>query len=429
MKPKIKQAIISDKIYFKESDIDLIKAKDLKDLYFTYHFKEEIYSTMSISENGWCSVPSNAWFKLDIQKVTDRRTVLPNTGYKVDITLKPSQKEVVDKIFSTKLYSGMINAPCGWGKSMVGSYLVVTNNKPSIIICHTKLLAYQWYDLLCSLMPDVEIGFIGDGRDNIQPITVGIYKSLSTRLDQLQDKFEVMLVDECHMAPANMFSQVVNGINTKVKVGLTATPFRKDGLHEVLPEYFTPNRIIAKDIDKLLPKVQVVQTDFPFKIVEPKRDWSRAVNRLMTNNTYLDLIADYARGCVSRGRCVLVLGERVEALKQLQNKLARSALLVGATKQSDREDILQNAGTKYDIILSTKIFDEGISCHRLDTLILTCPSNNPAKLEQRIGRIQREHPDKKEPLIIDFWLSGNIVQNQQKSRAKWYQKQNFKLLP
>ena len=49
-------------------------------------------------------------------------------------------------------------------------------------------------------------------------------------------------------------------------------------------------------------------------------------------------------------------------------------------------------------------FDEGISCHRLDTLYLTCPSNNPIKLEQRIGRIIREHPDKQVPMIVDWWL-------------------------
>jgi len=64
--------------------------------------------------------------------------------------------------------------------------------------------------------------------------------------------------------------------------------------------------------------------------------------------------------------------------------------------------VSKNAGTKYSAILSTKIFDEGISCHRLDTLMFTCPGNNYAKLEQRIGRILRRHPDKKDPLVIIF---------------------------
>jgi superfamily II DNA or RNA helicase len=113
-------------------------------------------------------------------------------------------------------------------------------------------------------------------------------------------------------------------------------------------------------------------------------------------------------------------------LVQLKLLIPKSILLVGATK--NRDDILNNAGIKYDAILSTKIFDEGISCHRLDTIYFTCPNNNPAKLEQRIGRIQREHLDKKSPLVVDFWLSGAIVQAQQRNRLEWYIKNNFPIL-
>jgi superfamily II DNA or RNA helicase len=130
-----------------------------------------------------------------------------------------------------------------------------------------------------------------------------------------------------------------------------------------------------------------------------------------------------ARDKIAHGRCLLILSERIDMLEKLKAQIPRSVLLVGETK--DRDDIIDNAGIKYDAILSTKIFDEGISCHRLDTLILTCPSNNPAKLEQRIGRIQRAHPDKKDPLIIDLWLTGAIVMAQQNRRLEWYYKNNF----
>ena len=112
-------------------------------------------------------------------------------------------------------------------------------------------------------------------------------------------------------------------------------------------------------------------------------------------------------------------------LKNLQKLIKGSVLLIGETKEENRKDILNNTGNKYKAILSTKIFDEGISCHRLDTLYLTCPSNNPIKLEQRIGRILREHPDKKHPLIRDFQLRGTIVHKQQLNRLNWYQEKGF----
>jgi superfamily II DNA or RNA helicase len=113
-------------------------------------------------------------------------------------------------------------------------------------------------------------------------------------------------------------------------------------------------------------------------------------------------------------------------LKELLKLIPDSKLLIGETPQTERDKILNSAGKEVKAILTTKIFDEGISCHRLDTIFLTCPNNNPIKLEQRVGRIIRLHPDKKDPLIVDFWLKGHIVQAQQSKRVQWYLIKGFK---
>ncbi len=312
--------------------------------------------------------------------------------------------------------------------TFLGTYLIGNYKKPTLIICHTKLLAYQWLEALQNLLEGVEIGFIGDGKESIKPITVAIYKSLLTRLDKVHDKFEVIFVDEAHLCPAETFSQAVNGVNARVKIALSATPTRKDGLHVILPDYFGPNRIIAESVDKLSAKVQIVSTKTAFNVINPNRDWTRQLTKLSKNKPYLNLIAQIATDKIAYGRCPLILSERIEMLEELQTLIPKSVLLVGSTKNTEREDILKNAGTKYSSILSTRIFDEGISCHRLDTLLFTCPGNNYAKLEQRIGRILRNHPDKQYPLIIDFWLSGAIVYRQQQSRLEWYRKQNYEIL-
>lgn len=312
--------------------------------------------------------------------------------------------------------------------SFLGGYLIANYGKSTIIVCHTKLLAYQWYDLLKQKIIGAEIGFIGDGKESIKPITVAIYKSLTTRMDKIKGKFEVALTDEAHLCVAETFSKVVNGIDAKVKIALTATPVRKDGLHVVFPDYFGPNKVIAKDEGKLQPEVQIIKTAIPFNVINPQRDWTKQLTKLGTNEQYLKLIATTASDKIAHGRCILILSERIDMLQRLSELIPRSVLLVGSTPAKDRENILEKAGIDYDAILTTKIFDEGISCHRLDTIMLTCPNNNHAKLEQRIGRILRAHKDKKEPLIIDFWLAGHIVMAQQKSRQEWYIKNNYPIL-
>lgn len=427
LKYTIKKASISENIVFHERDIVGASAKDLKYILFTYNLGTDFYSTLDHDpDTGICTVPSGSWNKLDILELEDNRFVGEEQDFSCDIVLKPQQQEIADKLLQpNKLYGGLVQAPCGFGKTYLGSYLIGNYKKPALIICHTKLLAYQWIDVLSKHISGTDIGLIGDGVEKIKPITVGIYKSLLTRLDKIKDKFEVVIVDESHLCVADTFSRVVNGINCKTKIALTATPTRKDGLHVALPDYFSCNYLVAKDTDKIIPHVEVEKTSIPFRVIQPKRDWTKQLTKLSRNEPYLNLIAEKAINKIAYGRCILILSERVEMLEALSSKIPKSVLLVGKTSNDKREEILSGAGTKYNAILSTKIFDEGISCHRLDTLFLTCPNNNPAKLEQRIGRIQREHPEKKYPLIVDFWLQGPIVLRQQMNRLEWYNKQNF----
>ena len=426
----LKNAKISDKIYFTADDL-YVDADDIFYDFYNYKIGDEFTSTWSQDEEtGEISVPSGSFFKMEFENIDDQRPLFEKRDWSFNGTLKKEQQQVADKIYKNdRLYNGLIKAPCGWGKTFLGCYLIANNAKPTVIIVHTKLLAYQWYDALKDLIPNQEIGFVGDGRFEPKEITIAIYKTLINNLDNLQRKFEVVLVDEAHLCPAEMFSQVVNGLSARTKIALSATPTRKDGMHVVLSDYFGPNRITAIDKARLTPAVEVVRTDINFRIRNPARDWALALNQLAQNEQYIDLICDTARRKIALGRCVLIISERIDMLNRINAKLEKSEMLVGSTKNTDRERILKEAGKSVDAILSTKIFDEGISCHRLDTILFTCPQNNYAKLEQRIGRIVREHEDKRFPLIVDFWLRGPITKNMQEKRLQWYKQQQFHINP
>jgi superfamily II DNA or RNA helicase len=264
---------------------------------------------------------------------------------------------------------------------------------------------------------------------DIKSVTVGIYKTVHNRLHEIKNSFSLVIVDEAHLCPAEVFSQALNGINARTKIGITATPKRKDLKHILLPDFFTPFIVAAKDPRKPYdPSVEIVNTDFKFMVIDPKRDWSRQINKLCANKDYLQYLADTAIRKIKNGRVPLILGERVAMLKTLHKLIPHSVLLIGETTEEKRKEALENVGSKYRCVLSTKLFDEGISCHRLDTLFLTCPSNNPIKLEQRIGRIVRKHPDKQTPLVVDFWVRGPIVSRQQKFRLEWYEKRGYYIL-
>ena len=426
---KLKKAILGDKLYFKEEDIVGGTANNLNSSLFTYDLGESLVSTMEYFEDtDVYAVPSGSWHKLEVEDIIDTRPKFTKNKLHFNGELREDQKLIADKILvGDKLYSGLIQAGCGFGKSFLGGFLLANYGEPTLILCHSVLLANQWFNLLKIFLPDVPIGMIGNNKDKVENITVGIYKSVGNRLDKLRDRFSLVIVDEAHKCPAATFSKVVNGLNVRVKIALTATPTRKDGMHVVLPDYFGPNKLIAKDTGKMIPAVQIIQTPVSFPIRNPKLEWSRGLTKLAKNDDYCNIIAEIAKEKISEGRALLILGDRLEMLELLKSKIPNSVLLVGETK--NRDEILDNVGTTIDAVLSTNIFDEGISCHRLDTLLLTNPHNNSGRLEQRIGRIIRHHDDKKAPLVVDFWLQGAIVTAQQRKRHLWYIQKKYKILP
>lgn len=426
-KADVGKIAISDKIYIKKEEIFDI---DTFISLFTYDNGDEILQTWDETDTHYI-VPSNSFGKLNYKEVVDKRTFKKASQ---DLTfvgeLRWEQKEVVDK-FHTKgrARSGIIQAPCGWGKTFTGVDIIARNKVTTLVMVHTKLLFRQWIEELERQVPGCKIGMIGDGILDIQDITVGIYKSVYNNLSDLRNSFSLVLVDEAHLCPAELFSTALNNLNAKIKIGISATPKRKDGKHVYLGDYFTPFMVTARDPRKLQdPMIMVKRTDFRFPVIDPKRDWSRQLNKLCSNQDYLTAIANMATQLIGQKRCPLILGERVQMLKDLQGMIKNSICLIGETDESTRKDVLQNVGGKYKAVLSTKLFDEGISCHRLDTLIITCPNNNPIKLEQRIGRIIREHPDKQVPMVVDFWLSGPIVARQQAKRLEWYQQRGYYIL-
>ena len=426
-KADVGKIVISDKIYIKKNEVFDI---DTFISLFTYDNGDEILQTWDETDTHYI-IPSNSFGKLNYKEVVDKRTYKEASQELTFVgKLRWEQKEVVDK-FHTKgrARSGIIQAPCGWGKTFTGVDIIARNNVTTLVMVHTKLLFRQWIEELERQVPGVKIGMVGDGLLDIQDITVGIYKSVYNNLSSLRDSFSIILVDEAHLCPAELFSTALNNLNAKIKIGISATPKRKDGKHVYLVDYFTPFMVTARDPRKLQdPIVMVKRTDFRFPVIDPKRDWSRQLNKLCSNQDYLKTIANTAIQLIGQKRCPLILGERVQMLKDLQGMIKDSVCLIGETDESTRKDVLQNVGGKYKAVLSTKLFDEGISCHRLDTLIITCPNNNPIKLEQRIGRIIREHPEKQVPLVIDFWLSGPIVARQQTKRLQWYQQRGYYIL-
>ena len=158
---------------------------------------------------------------------------------------------------------------------------------------------------------------------------------------------------------------------------------------------------------KRLPLIWRIDTEtvFPQKsylLYNGEVNTSKLVTMISQVEPRTDRIVEFAVRALNKGRKVLILSERVAHTKEmnelLNSKLSddmASALYIGGMKQSAREK-----ASEADVICGTyAMAQEGLDIPALDTLILATPKTS---ITQSVGRILRDSPDKKDPVVVDF---------------------------
>jgi superfamily II DNA or RNA helicase len=119
------------------------------------------------------------------QKITykfeDKRVKLEPFKFTSSISLYNYQQEAVEA--ANKKDFGVIVAPPGAGKTVMGLEIVARKQQPALIIVHRRQLFDQWVDRVQSFLgiPKFQIGRIEGGNYEIgQEITVAMIQSLQT---------------------------------------------------------------------------------------------------------------------------------------------------------------------------------------------------------------------------------------------------------
>ena len=154
----------------------------------------------------------------------------------IDFSFKASlyhyQQEAVNS--SDKKEIGIIVAPPGSGKTIMGLAVIANKKQPALIIVHRKQLFDQWIERIQSFLGIAEpfIGKIIQGKQKIGThiITVAMIQSIASIEDssELFKSFGLIMIDECHHVPAKTFREVIKRFSSYYLYGLTATPIRKN---------------------------------------------------------------------------------------------------------------------------------------------------------------------------------------------------------
>ena len=150
----------------------------------------------------------------------DERKKLKEVSFIFNAQLLKHQQIVIDTIAKKDL--GVIVAPPGSGKTIVGLKIIAEKKQPALIITHRKQIADQWIERIETFLgiPKNEIRKIGQGKIKIgKQITVAMIQSLSKELEKpdgvkLLNAFGTIILDECHHIPAETFRNTISKLQT-----------------------------------------------------------------------------------------------------------------------------------------------------------------------------------------------------------------------
>ena len=136
-------------------------------------------------------------------------------------------------------------------------------------------------------------------------------------------------------------------------------------------------------------------------------EYRDVVNKFIINNEERnDLIVEKAFEMVKEG-LVLILVDLIkhgeELAKKVASKMSGHTLIFVHGNSKKRKEIF-NAIKKdeYNIVISTKIYGEGVDIPNMRTLILANGGKSVVKTVQEIGRPLTIFPDKQRAVIYDF---------------------------
>ncbi|GAM22372.1 hypothetical protein SAMD00019534_055470 [Acytostelium subglobosum LB1] len=362
-------------------------------------------------------------------------TVNPNLAMDLKPTtmIRPYQEKSLSKMFGNgRARSGIIVLPCGAGKSLSGITAACTVKKSILVLCTSAVSVEQWkyqFRLWTNVDEKAIQKFTSDSKEKMftmAGVTITTYTMISFGGKRSAEALKIMneltnrewglvLLDEVHVVPANMFRRVLTVTKAHCKLGLTATLLREDDKIQDLSFLIGPKLYEANwlDLQKAgyLANVSCSEIWCPMTAEfyqEYLTNESPGKKKLLyTMNPNKFRVCEYLiKFHEQRGDKIIVFSDNVYALRKYAIEL-KKFFIYGATLGQERMSILskfQHDPATRTIFIS-KVGDTSIDIPEATVIIQISSHYGSRRQEtQRLGRILRPKP-KSDGLYNAFFYS------------------------
>ncbi len=356
--------------------------------------------------------------------------------------------------------AGVVVLPTGSGKTYLAMLAMHECRRATLVVVPTLDLLAQWVGVVQETF-GCAVGMVGGGEFTVEPITITTYDSAVRHMDRFGNRFGLLIYDECHHLPGEMYSETARMSLAPFRLGLSATPDRADG-GEILLKGLIGETVYSSKVSALAGKIlapyETVRIPVALTPEEEERyEEARGIYlafcrrkgvRLGSGGGWASFLQATARSkegrrafeayriqrnipLMSEGKFaalaeILIRHEESRTLifthvNELAYRICREYLIPVITHQTpprERAEILAKFGTgEYPAVVTSKVLNEGVDVPEANVAVVLSGSGSIREHVQRLGRILRRR-EGKEAVLYELVASATHEEGMSKRRTR-----------
>lgn len=345
----------------------------------------------------------------------------------------PYQQRMLDDIAIAREVYGrrknLVVAATGTGKTVVAALDyrrmaddVAPNRRPTLLfVAHRREILIQALRTYREVLADPTFGELyvdGSRPERWRHVFASVQSLTAYGPDRIPpESFEVLVVDEFHHASAATYRRLLDRLQPRESLGLTATPERADGVNvaelfggtsttelrlwdAIASDLLTPFHYFAINDETDLSRVAWVRGGYDQAELSGMFTGNDARTRIILNQLK-DKVADLD-AMKALGFCVDVVHAHAMAQAFVDAGIPACAV-TGTTSQRERDAAVADLATgATKVIFAVDVFNEGLDIPAVNTVLFLRPTESATVFVQQLGRGLRRTPTKSVLTALDF---------------------------